>query len=95
MPFHIIVPSQQIACKMQENVSAAVQKGGVWYYILSSREDPKIRRRDDAEVVGYLIAVAVPVSWHVLAQEGQDRTAEVSECGMAPVVCDVPVHQAP
>jgi hypothetical protein len=63
--------------------------------ILSSREDPKIRRRDDAEVVGYLIAVAVPVSWHVLAQEGQDRTAEVSECGMAPVVCDVPVHQAP
>jgi hypothetical protein len=37
--------------------------------ILSSRENPKICRIDDAEVVGDLVAVDMPVPRHLLAQK--------------------------
>jgi hypothetical protein len=63
--------------------------------IPSSRQYPKILWRDDAEVVGDLIAVEAPVPGHLLAQERQDCVAEVSESFVARVMGDVPVHQAP
>ncbi len=45
--------------------------------ILRSRQDPKILGRDDAEVVGYGVAIEVPRPGHLLAQECQDRAAEI------------------
>jgi hypothetical protein len=38
-------------------------------FILSSRENPKICGIDDAEVVGDLVAVDMPVPRHLLAQK--------------------------
>jgi hypothetical protein len=40
-----------------------------------SRKNPKIPRIYDAEVVGDLIAVDIPVAGDVMSQEGQDRHA--------------------
>ena len=63
--------------------------------ILRSRQNPKILRRDDAEVVGYTVAVDVPLSRHLLAQERQHCRTEISERLVTSVVGDVPVHQSP
>ena len=63
--------------------------------ILCSLQDPKILRRDDAEVVGYGIAVDVPLSRHLLAQERQHRLTEISERLVTSIVGDVLVHQSP
>jgi hypothetical protein len=64
-------------------------------YILSSRENPRICGIDDAEVVGDLIAVDMPVPRHLLAQKSQYRTFEILEPSVAFVVSAVPVHQTP
>ena len=48
-----------------------------------SRENPKILRVANAEVVGDLLAVLVPVSGHVVAHKGQDRGAEILETRVA------------
>ena len=63
--------------------------------IPSSRENPKIHRVDDAEIVGDLVAVNVPVSGHVVAQKAQDRGAERLGGRVTPVVGDVLVHRSP
>src|SRR4029077_9653767 len=63
--------------------------------ILSSRENPKICGIDDAEVVGDLVAIDVPVPRHLLATKSQDRTSEILEPSVAFVVGAVPVHQSP
>ncbi len=60
-----------------------------------SRQNPKIRGRDDAEIVRDLVAVEAPVPGYLLAQERQDRVAEVAEGLVALVVGDVLVHQTP
>jgi len=60
-----------------------------------SGDNPKTCRIDDAEVVGDLVAVAVPVPRHVVPQKGQDRSFEVLEAGVAPIVRDVAMHQPP
>src|ERR1700735_4605062 len=63
--------------------------------ILSSHENPKICGIDDAEVVGDLVAVDMPVPRHLLAQKSQYHTSEILEPSVAFVVGAVPVHQSP
>jgi hypothetical protein len=63
--------------------------------ILSSHENPKICGIDDAEVVGDLVAVDMPVPRHLLAQKSQYHTSEILEPSVAFVVSAVPVHQTP
>src|ERR1700727_3846210 len=63
--------------------------------ILSSRENPKICGIDDAEVVGDLIAVDMPIPRHLLAQKSQYRAFEILEPIVAFVVSAMPVHQSP
>ncbi|MGP0001950.1 MAG: TauD/TfdA dioxygenase family protein [Acetobacteraceae bacterium] len=46
-----------------------VRRAGENWHILSSRENPKICGIDDAEVVGDLVAVDMPVPRHLLAQK--------------------------
>ena len=60
-----------------------------------SRDNPEVRWVYDTEIVRDLIAVGTPVPWHVVAQEGQHRSAEVLERAVARVVGDVSVHQPP
>src|SRR4051812_11853314 len=60
-----------------------------------SRQNPKILGRDDTEVIRYLITVCAPSSGHLLAQEGQDHSSEISERRMTSIVRDMLVHQAP
>ena len=60
--------------------------------ILSSRENPKICGIDDAEVVGDLVTVDMPVPRHLLAQKNYYRPSEILEPSVAFVVGAVPVH---
>src|SRR5262249_47592153 len=57
-------------------------------------ENPKIGGVDDAEVVGDRIAEDSPVFRHLLAQEMQNRSAEVVIARVAPVVGHVFMHQS-
>src|SRR3984957_1547752 len=68
---------------------------GLLFNILSSRENPKICGIDDAEVVGDLIAVDMPIPRHLLAQKSQYRAFEILEPIVAFVVSAMPVHQSP
>ena len=65
------------------------------FAIPSSRENPKICGIDDAEVVGDLVAVDMPVPRHRLAKKSQHRATEILEPSIAFVVGAVPVHQSP
>ena len=78
-----------------EKLAAASEITALIDTALRSRECPELRWGYDTEVVGSLIAVIVPVLWHVLAQGGQHRGAEVPESAVALVVGDMPVHQPP
>lgn len=60
-----------------------------------SRENPKILWIDDPEIVGDLVAIVAPFPGNLDAQKIQDRLTERREGGMAPIMCDVPVHQPP
>jgi hypothetical protein len=60
-----------------------------------SVQNPKLPRRDDSEVIRYLITIDTPFSGYLLAEKGQDRGFEVSECRMTPIVGDMLVHQTP
>jgi len=64
-------------------------------YITRSVQNPKILGQDDTEVIRYLIAIDTPFSGHLLAQKGQDRRFEVSECRMTSIVGNMLVHQPP
>ena len=63
--------------------------------ILRSRQKPKILWVDDAEVVGDRITKACPVLGDFVAQEIERGVRELSTCGVAFVVRDIPVHEAP
>ena len=58
-------------------------------------ENPKIGGVDDAEIVGDRIAEDRPVFRYLLAQEMQNRTAELVVGRVAAVVGYVPMHQSP
>ncbi|MGB6176925.1 MAG: tetratricopeptide repeat protein [Methylocella sp.] len=63
--------------------------------IPSSRQNPKILRVDDAEVVGDRITEACPGLGDFVAQEIERGVRELSACGVAFVVRDIPVHETP
>ncbi len=65
------------------------------YVIPRSRDNPEVCWVNDTEIVGDLVAISAPVLWHVVAQEGQHRDAEIRERGVALVVGDLSVHQPP
>src|SRR5208283_1246942 len=65
------------------------------YGIAASREDPKILRVDDAEIVGDGRRELVEPLRHGLAQEAEHDFGEVAEFGVALVVGDVLVHHLP
>jgi hypothetical protein len=46
-------------------------------------------RKDDAEIVRYLITIDMPFSGHLLAQKAQHRRFEIGERRMTPIVRDV------
>src|SRR5262245_61411029 len=58
-------------------------------------ENPKIGGVDDAEIVGDRIAEDCPVFRYLLAQEMQNRSAELVVGRVAAVVGYVPMHQSP
>ena len=58
-------------------------------------DNPKILPRYDAEIVGDRITQARPVPGNVIAQEIERRVGELSACGVAFVVRDMLVHDAP
>ena len=60
-----------------------------------SRDNPEFCWVYDTEIVSHLIAPGVPVFRHVLAEECQHGDAEILKAGVAFVVSDVPMHQAP
>ena len=60
-----------------------------------SPQNPKILWVDDAEVVGDRITKACPVLGDFVAQEIERGVRELSACGVAFVVRDIPVHEAP
>ncbi len=60
-----------------------------------SRDKAELRWGYDTEIVSNLIAVITLFLGHFLAQESQHRRAELPKGGVALVVGDVPVHQAP
>jgi hypothetical protein len=64
-------------------------------YIPCSSDNSELRWDYDTEIVSNLIAVIIPVLWHLLAEEGQHRGTEFLEGGVALVVGDMPVHQPP
>ena len=64
-------------------------------YIPRSRQNPKILWVDDAEVVGDRITKACPVLGDFVAQEIERGVREMSACGVAFVVRDISVHEAP
>src|SRR5271165_6767542 len=63
--------------------------------IAVSREDPKILRVDDAEIVGDGRRELVEPARHGFAQEPEYGFGEVAEFGVSPVVGDVLVHHLP
>src|SRR5262245_10491114 len=58
-------------------------------------ENPKIGGVDDAEIVGDRIAEDCPFFRYLLAQEMQNRSAELVVGRVAAVVGYVPMHQSP
>ena len=60
-----------------------------------SRHNPKILWVDDAEIIGHQITASSPVLGDFLAQEIERGVRELSACGVASVVRDVLVHEAP
>jgi hypothetical protein len=60
-----------------------------------SRYNPKILWIDDAEIIGHQIAASSPVLGDFVAQEIERGVRELSACGVASVVRDVLVHEAP
>jgi len=60
-----------------------------------SRDDPKILGRDDAEVVGDRVAEVRPIARNLFAQETERRVGELRTSGVAFVVGNVSMHQAP
>ena len=60
-----------------------------------SRHNPKILWVDDAEIIGHHITASSPVLGDFLAQEIERGVRELSACGVASVVRDVLVHEAP
>ena len=65
------------------------------YYGAVSDNVRVISPNDDAEVVGDLVAVDMPVPRHLLAQKSQHRSTKILEPSVAFVVGAVPVHQSP
>ena len=63
--------------------------------IPSSRQNPKILGVDDAKVAGDRITEASPVLGDFAAQEIKRGVRELSACGMAFVVRDIPMHETP
>lgn len=63
--------------------------------IAASRDDPKIFRVDDAEIIGDGRGKFVEAFWHLLAQKGQDRVREFVDRLVAFVPSDELVHHAP
>ena len=63
--------------------------------ILGSPHNPKFLWVDDAEIVGDRIAEDCPVFRYLLAQEMQNRSAELVVGRVAAVVGYVPMHQSP
>jgi hypothetical protein len=64
------------------------------FILIDARFHPDCRATD-AEVVGDLVAVDMPVPRHLLAQKSQYHTSEILEPSVAFVVSAVPVHQTP
>ena len=60
-----------------------------------SRQNPKILWVDDAEVVGDRITKVLQFSGDFVAQEIERGVRELSACGVAFVVRDIPVHETP
>src|SRR5262245_34181404 len=89
--FYLTVDCRSTSCGGERQFAIAELAAS----ILSSRENPKICGIDDAEVVGDLVAVDMPVPRHLLAQKGQYCTGEILEPSVAFVVGAVPVHQSP
>jgi hypothetical protein len=65
------------------------------HIIPRSRDNPKILWANDAEIIGDGAAEAVPVLGDFAAQEIERGVRELSACGVAFVVRDIPVHEAP
>jgi transposase len=80
-------------CKLKEFKRIAMRSDKT--DIPCSRQNPKILGRDDAEIIRYLVTIGVPLSGHLLAQERQDRSSEISKRGVTSIVRDLLVHQAP
>jgi hypothetical protein len=72
-----------------------IYETGSFFVIPRSRDNPELRWGYDTEIISNLVAVIVPVLWHVLAQEGQHRGAEFPKSAVALVVGHMPVHQPP
>ncbi len=64
-------------------------------YIPSSSHNPKLRGNDDAKIVRNSVAERGPISRDLFAQESERRVGEVGASGVAFVVRDVLVHDAP
>ena len=64
-------------------------------YYASLPHNPKILWGYDAKIVGDRIAEVRPVPWNLFTQEPERRVRELSTCGVARVVGDVSVHEAP
>ena len=65
------------------------------YFIPRSRQNPEIPWADDAKIIGDGVAQAVPVLGDFAAQEIERGVRELSACGVAFVVRDIPMHEAP
>src|SRR5258708_6449803 len=75
-----------------ENLEAGASVDDI---IPRSPHNPKILWVDDAKIVGDRIAEVRPVPWNLFTQEPERRVRELSTCGVARVVGDVSVHEAP
>jgi hypothetical protein len=80
--------------RLQEHASKSVDSPN-FSDIPRSGQNPKSLGEIDTEVIRPMIAIGVPFSGHLLAQEGEDRRFEIGECGVTSIVGDMFVHQAP
>ena len=64
---------------VQMGSASEIQKYPWSAIIPRSRDNPELRWIDDTEIVCHLIAVRVPVLWHILAEEVEHRGAEFPE----------------
>jgi hypothetical protein len=65
------------------------------FFLLRSRDNPKICWVDDSEVIGYPVSEFMPFFGYIAAKEGHDGVGEVVKSFVAFIVRGVLVHQAP